>query len=365
MDIADFDYELPSNAIAKYPLKNPLDAKLLHLIVRCKNSPQMIDCHILDLPRLLHEGDLLVFNNTKTLPALMSGMRRARPQNPSGDDVAISLNLLEPETYQPLSAIWKILAKPSKRLKIGERVFIGDDFYFDLHEKLPDGVMQVTFNIAGDALMRALQKYGNMPIPPYLKRAPEPSDRQNYQTCFAKYEGAVATPTAGLHFTSDFLQTLEARKINIAYVTLHVGAGTFLPVKVDNLDAHKIHSEWGAISAQTALMINETKKRGNKIIAVGTTTLRLLEWAGAKLQSEHLQEMQGNVDIFIRPNFRFRICDKLLTNFHQPRSTLLALVAAFSGLDNIHHAYQYALKNQYRFLSYGDACFLERADNVD
>ncbi len=364
MRTSEFDYSLPQIKIAKFPSRDVLQGKLLHLQPRFLRPAKIIDRKILDLPDLLNVGDALIVNDTKTLPALMQGLRESRLRGGNHREVLIHFNLLQPQQtkgfFQPFSNEWQILAMPSKRLQIDDFVWIATDFNFRLLEKLADGVIRVVFNKTGDSLMQAFEQYGKMPIPPYLKRRVQASDRDDYQTCFADKIGAVATPTAGLHFTPNFLAQLQNQKVKIIKVTLHVGAGTFLPVKTENMKDHKIHSEWGEISQQAADDINQTRSQGGKIIAVGTTSLRLLEWACQKLQSTHLEALKGNVDIFIHPGVPIRLCDQLMTNFHQPRSTLLALVAAFSGLENIRCAYHHALAHDYQFLSYGDACFLER-----
>ena len=360
---ADFDYDLPDEAIAKTPIVPRDDAKLL--CVSADQMPaQMTDKHIHDLPNLLNPHDLLIVNDSKTLPALLHGVRPPRDDvRDASQSANIKCNLLEPQDYQNLweNPLWIALAYPTKKLKIGDRVIISDDFpddfYWELQQKFDDGRILLRFNCANQQLQENLQKHGKMPIPPYLKRDSTDQDKIDYQTHFAKYQGAVATPTAGLHFTDNLLQNLRAKNINIATVTLHVGAGTFLPVKVENISDHIIHQEWGEIPQATIDSIQKCHANGGKIIAVGTTSLRLLEWA---MRNKGLMAQSGMVDIFITPPFDFRLCDKLLTNFHQPRSTLLALVSAFIGHKNIFTAYQHALQSDYRFLSYGDACLLER-----
>ncbi|MCH9853348.1 MAG: tRNA preQ1(34) S-adenosylmethionine ribosyltransferase-isomerase QueA [Alphaproteobacteria bacterium] len=358
---ADFDYDLPDEAIAKTPIIPRDDAKLL-CVTANPQSCQMIDKYIYDLPNLLNPHDLLIVNNSKTLPALLHGVR-IRSTDDNAQPANIKCNLLTPQNYQNLwaSPLWIALAYPSKKLKIGDRVMISDDFHWELQQKFADGRILLRFNCANDQLQQNLQKYGKMPIPPYLKRDSNQQDITDYQTLFAEHHGAVATPTAGLHFTDKLLTNLRAKHINIATVTLHVGAGTFLPVKTDNISDHVIHQEWGELPQATIDSIKQCRAKGGKIIAVGTTSLRLLEWAMQnKGRNKDLEAQSGMVDIFITPPFDFKLCDKLLTNFHQPRSTLLALVSAFIGHENILTAYQHALASDYRFLSYGDACLLER-----
>ncbi|MCH9845310.1 MAG: tRNA preQ1(34) S-adenosylmethionine ribosyltransferase-isomerase QueA [Alphaproteobacteria bacterium] len=358
---AEFDYDLPEQAIAKTPTIPRDDAKLL-CITASQQSCQMVDRHIYDLPNLLNPHDLLIVNNSKTLPSLLHGVRM-RPIRDNANDIAqpanIKCNLLTPQNYQKLwaSPLWTALAYPTKKLKIGDRVIINDDFHWVLQKKFSDGRILLRFNCNNEQLQANLQKYGKMPIPPYLKRDSTDQDKADYQTHFAEHDGAVATPTAGLHFTDKLLANLRAKNINIATVTLHVGAGTFLPVKTKHINDHIIHREWGELPQATIESIKEAKAKGGNIIAVGTTSLRLLEWA---MKNKGLTAQRGMVDIFITPPFDFKLCDKLLTNFHQPRSTLLALVSAFIGHENILDAYQHALTSNYRFLSYGDACLLER-----
>ncbi len=375
MRTSDFYYDLPEQAIAKFPILPHEQARLLHLQPQTNDTVLLNDYHIADLPNLLNPHDLLIVNNTKVLPALLHATRQKRDayqkQNDGNPDnnqgVFIKCNLLEPanQNYHAMDALWVGLAYPSKKITIGDKMHITKDFYWQLEEKLSDGRILLRFNCEGDDLLQQLHQHGAMPIPPYLKRESEHQDKTHYQTCFAKHQGAVAAPTAGLHFTSELLQKLQRKNISIAEITLHVGAGTFLPVKTKNIQDHVIHHEWGELSQTAIDAIKTCKANHGDIIAVGTTSLRLLEWAMIKTKQQKPDNLYpdaqtGMVDIFITPGFPFKLCDRLMTNFHQPCSTLMALVSAFSGRENILTGYQHAIHNQYRFLSYGDACLLNK-----
>ena len=336
----DFDFDLPSACIAQTP-KQPRDsAKLLEI------GAKLEDLIVADLPFRLETGDLLVVNDTKVIPARLHGKRgKTRVQ------VTLTQNL---EANR-----WKVFAKPGRRLRIGEKLKFAADFEADVIEKLSDG--QIILEFQTDDFAEALRIHGAMPLPPYIDRLPSPteSDFQDYQTVYAAKDGAIAAPTAGLHFTDHLLQGLQDRGIGKVMVTLHVGAGTFLPVRVDKPANHKMHAELGIISEKTADHINETRANGGRIIAVGTTSLRLLESAVDAQGIVH--PFDGETDIFILPGFEFRAVDLLMTNFHLPRSTLFMLVSAFAGLARMKEAYAHAIKKDYRFYSYGDACLLHKA----
>jgi S-adenosylmethionine:tRNA ribosyltransferase-isomerase len=290
----------------------------------------------------LRGDETLVFNNTKVIPARLFGNR---------GDARIELLL-----HQNIDGNkWLVFAKPAKRLRIGDVVEFAAEFSAAVLEKRESG--EVLLEFICDNLPAMLAKHGHMPLPPYIKRSDSNNDRSDYQTIYAKHDGAVAAPTAGLHFTPELMAVLKISGIEMLEVTLHVGAGTFLPVKVDDISEHKMHSEWGEIDAATAAKINTAKAEGRRIVAVGTTSLRLLESAadGSKLRPFH-----GSTAIFITPGYDFRIVDVLLTNFHLPRSTLFMLVSAFMGLEKMQASYQHAIETGYRFYSYGDACLLER-----
>ena len=321
----------------------------------------MEDFFVRDLPSLLRPGDALVFNDTRVISAALDGVRLR------GDLSAnVSFNLLK----RVDSSRWRALAKPAKRLEVGDRIALGHTNSMCLMGVLDAtvaakgeaGEVELAFDLAGGDLDRAIEAVGRMPLPPYIagKRKPDDRDRLAYQTMFAKNEGAVAAPTAGLHFTPELMAALEARGVSRHFVTLHVGAGTFLPVKVEDTADHKMHAEWGEVPAETARALNATRAAGGRIVAVGTTSLRLLESAAS--ESGQIQPWTGETAIFITPGYRFKAVDILMTNFHLPRSTLFMLVSAFSGLETMRAAYAYAVASGYRFYSYGDACLLMRAD---
>ncbi len=336
----DFDFELPETLIAQHPIE-PRDAARLLLI-----GARRQDQKIVNLPDLLSPGDVLVANDTKVLPVRLFGYR---------GEVAVEATLLE--ELRPDR--WLALAKPGKRLKPGQRIDFGDELSAELQEKLGDGRVMLHFDSRAGAVSTAIEKRGAMPLPPYIRRqrGGNERDRESYQTIFAARPGAVAAPTAGLHFTQKLVARLDERGVNRAVVTLRVGAGTFVPVKCEDPRAHPMHAEWGEISASTAATINQARRRGRRVVAVGTTVLRLLESA-ANVEGQ-IRPFSGKTDIFILPGYRFRAVDRLLTNFHLPRSSLFMLVAAFSGLARMHEAYGHAVAQGYRFYSYGDACLLD------
>jgi S-adenosylmethionine:tRNA ribosyltransferase-isomerase len=340
-----FDFDLPQRFIADRPASPRDSARLLDL-----TGEAFADRIVRDLPGLLQPGDLLIGNNTKVIPARLDGRR---------GEVKIEATL----HMRTADNEWLVFAKPGKRLKAGSLIDFADDFFAEVIEKREGGDIRLRFNCGGDRLFQCLEKYGRMPLPPYIQRKRDDeltaSDRENYQTVFAKEEGAVAAPTAGLHFTPELFQTLEKRGVGFETVTLHVGAGTFLPVKVDNTEDHKMHAEWGTVSQEVVDRINATRMAGGRIIAIGTTSLRLLESAATAPGIIH--PFAGETDIFITPGYQFKMVDLLLTNFHLPRSTLFMLVSAFAGLDRMHAAYDHAKKQGYRFYSYGDACLLKKA----
>jgi S-adenosylmethionine:tRNA ribosyltransferase-isomerase len=345
MRVDDFDFELPRELIAERP-KEPREAARLLGVTPAGLDDRRID----DLPRLLRPGDLLVFNDTKVIPARLRGRR---------GDAAVEVTL-----HRDLGgATWRAFAKGAKRLKSGDRLVFGEGFAAIVAAKHDEGDVSLRFEVEGADFRVALDRFGRMPLPPYIKRpgGGDPRDRQDYQTIFAKKEGAVAAPTAGLHFTEALLEALAAAGIEWLTVTLHVGAGTFLPVKVDDTQDHKMHSETGFLDEATAERLNAVRGRGGRIVAVGTTSLRLLETA-ADAQGR-LAPFAGDTSLFITPGYRFRAIDVLFTNFHLPRSTLFMLVSAFAGLERMKRAYAHAVAEGYRFFSYGDACLLfpERA----
>ncbi|MFA7368202.1 MAG: tRNA preQ1(34) S-adenosylmethionine ribosyltransferase-isomerase QueA [Kiritimatiellales bacterium] len=344
MKVDLFDFELPRQYIADRPASPRDSARLLDL-----TGDGFADRIVRDLPQLLQPGDLLIGNNTKVIPARLDGRR---------GDVQIEVTL----HMRTADNEWLAFAKPGKRLKEDSLIDFADDFFAEVTEKRDGGEIRLRFNCGGGKLFQCLEKYGRMPLPPYIPRKCDDeltaSDRSDYQTIFAKHEGAVAAPTAGLHFTEPLFQSLKKRGVVFDTVTLHVGAGTFLPVKVDNTEEHKMHAEWGTVSQETVDRINATRLAGGRIVAIGTTSLRLLE--SATTAPGIIKPFTGETDIFITPGYQFKIVDLLMTNFHLPRSTLFMLVSAFAGLDRMHTAYEHAKKQNYRFYSYGDACLLNR-----
>lgn len=340
MHIEEFDFDLPPELIASRPVV-PRDAsRLLHV-----RPDRLEDRRFLDLPELLRPGDLLIFNDTKVIPARLLGQ--------SGQAaVEVTLHLRTGPDR------WRAFARPARRLKPTDGIRFAPDFSAEVTGKGEGGEIELRFSRSGAALTQALEQYGSMPLPPYIKRpgGPDARDREDYQTLFAKVEGAVAAPTAGLHFTPRVLTALEERGVETAAVTLHVGAGTFLPVKTESAEDHRMHPESGEISAATAVAVAAARARGGRVVAVGTTSLRLLESASA---GEGLvRPLAGETALYILPGFRFRVVDLLLTNFHLPRSTLFMLVAAFTGLARMRAAYEHAKRAGYRFYSYGDCCLL-------
>jgi S-adenosylmethionine:tRNA ribosyltransferase-isomerase len=347
MRLSDFDFELPERLIATRPAQPRSASRLLYA-----TSNVIEDHRVTDLVHLLRKGDRLVLNNTKVIPARLNGVRiRHSDQGETRAKVEVTLLSPTPDGH------WRALAKPGKRLKTGERVEFGDDLWAEVLDK-PEGEVLLEFNLAADKFDKALAKVGMMPLPPYIAslRAVDAQDNLDYQTVFAKISGAVAAPTASLHFDDALLARLANIGVTMSEVTLHVGAGTFLPVKVDDVSNHKMHSEWGQVSAQAATEINATKAAGGRIIAVGTTALRLIE--SATDTSGQVQTYQGETDIFIKPGYRFRVIDGLMTNFHLPKSTLLMLVSALMGQRRIRQVYAHAIAEDYRFYSYGDSSLL-------
>jgi S-adenosylmethionine:tRNA ribosyltransferase-isomerase len=354
-----FDFELPPDNIALRPA-SPRDSARL-LVVQGDSGLQ--DRTVADLPLLLAPGDQLVVNDTKVISAQLKGRRIGRETEPKIE--ATLIKRLD-------GSRWQALVKPAKKLTQGDVVRFGNEgkvcllghLDAQVEHKGEDGEITLAFGFHGPTLDQAIADLGSPPLPPYIasKRVPDARDTDDYQTMFAVNEGAVAAPTAGLHFTPALENALRERGIGVHRITLHVGAGTFLPVKVDDTEAHKMHAEWGTISADTANALNAARAKGGRIVAVGTTSLRLLE--SAATEDGIIQPFARETSIFITPGYRFRAIDILLTNFHLPRSTLFMLVSAFSGLDTMQRAYAHAIRSGYRFYSYGDACLLfpDRAD---
>lgn len=361
MKVDIFDYHLPRELIASQPITPRHSSRLLDI----SDPDKLVDRHFSDLPDLLRNGDILVCNDTRVIPARLYGQK-------GNAKVEVTL-------YHPVDGLsWWAFIKNSKRLKSGDIICFYTDnidlsqscFSATVQSKDPEDGTLLKFNCHAQDLPALLEQYGYMPLPPYIKRE-RPSqeshwykfdDKENYQTIYAKNDGAVAAPTAGLHFTQDVLNRLKSKGIQQVFVTLHVGAGTFLPVKTDDTDNHKMHAEYGIITAQTADAINKAKAKGGRIIAVGTTSLRLLESASDDQGVIH--PFNRETDIFITPGYKFKAIDYLITNFHLPKSTLFMLVAAVAGLDRMQQAYAHAIEQKYRFYSYGDSSILRCVNKI-
>jgi S-adenosylmethionine:tRNA ribosyltransferase-isomerase len=333
--LSDYDYNLPKELIAKYPVE-PRDS--CRLMVLDRKSRSIRHRIFRDITEYLEEGDLLVLNDTKVIPARLIGKKETGAK--------IEIFLLRPFCDNE----WEVLIKNIKRLKAGQKVIIGEDFYAELTEKYEEGKARVRLH--GEDINALIKKYGHIPLPPYIEREDEEKDKELYQTVFAKKEGAVASPTAGLHFTESLLEKLEKKGVKKAFCTLHVGLGTFRPIQTEDIAKHKMHEEFYQIPEKTIKMIQETKKRGKKVVAVGTTVVRTLETYALT------EKKEGFSDIFIYPPYNFKIVDALITNFHLPKSTLILLVSAFAGREFILRAYSEAVKKRYRFFSYGDAMLI-------
>jgi len=348
MKLSDFDFDLPEGLIATRPAKPRGAARML-----VADAGGIADLHVADLVSLLRPGDRLVLNDTKVIAARLVGQRlRTSDQGQTRARVEITLLAPLPDGYG-----WRALAKPGRRLKPGETIEFGAGFSAQVIDK-PEGEVTLRFNLTGPSFDAALEHTGMMPLPPYIAslRPVDARDNQDYQTVFAQNKGAVAAPTASLHFHQALLEQLRAKGVQISKVTLHVGAGTFLPVKVDDVSQHRMHSEWGDVTAKAAAEINRTKAAGGRIIPVGTTALRLIESAADA--TGRMQPFRGDTAIFIKPGYRFLVTDGLMTNFHLPKSTLLMLVSALMGQARIREIYAHAVRHGYRFFSYGDSSLL-------
>ena len=341
MKLSDFDFDLPEDLIALRPLRPRPASRLL-----VSHKQGLTDAHVGDLGQFLRAGDLLVLNDTRVIPARLTGLRSRITGDGTGQ-ARVEVNLIARK-----GDVWTVLARPARKLSVGDRIVFGALSAL-VRAKGEGGEVSIEFSLQGNALQDALQREGVMPLPPYIasKRQADAQDAEDYQTVFARKEGAVAAPTASLHFDEDLLAGLASMGIRFTHVTLHVGAGTFLPVKTEDVDAHRMHAEWGEIADEAAAEIADCKRRGGRVIAVGTTALRLIEAAGGG-------PFRGETDIFIRPGYRFVVTDGLMTNFHLPKSTLLMLVAALVGVDRQRAIYAHAIAGRYRFFSYGDASLL-------
>jgi S-adenosylmethionine:tRNA ribosyltransferase-isomerase len=345
MKVSDFDFDLPEDRIALRPAKPRDSARMLVI-----GDDGLVDAAVADLPGMLCAGDIMVFNDTRVIPARLHGIR---PADMTRGEARIELLLHKRVDDQD----WQAFARPGKRLRPGDVVLIGD-LAATVMMKGEGGDILVRFDRSGRELDLAILERGEMPLPPYIasKRTADSGDAEDYQTMFAARDGAVAAPTASLHFTDGLLARLSEAGIGHVTLTLHVGAGTFLPVKADDTIEHRMHAEWGQITPETAHALNAARQAGGRIVAVGTTSLRLLESAAG--EDGVIRPFAGDTDIFITPGYRFRAVDVLMTNFHLPKSTLFMLVSAFAGLDVMKQAYAHAIAGRYRFYSYGDACLI-------
>lgn len=347
MQLSDFDFDLPESLIATRPADPRSSARLL-----VARGDEITDGVVTDLVDLLQPGDRLVLNDTKVIPARLSGYRVRK--GPEGETQSrMEVTLLEPRA----SGAWTALIKPLRKIREGEEIVFAAGLKGRLLSK-QCGQGLVQFDLEGDDFDAALEAAGNMPLPPYIaaKRAADEKDKTDYQTVWAKHSGAVAAPTASLHFDETLLAALKAKGVAFTHVTLHVGAGTFLPVKVENVKEHKMHAEWGRVTETAAAEIAATKAAGGRVIPVGTTALRLIE--SAARNGGAIQPWEGNTDIFIYPGFVFNVADALMTNFHLPKSTLMMLVSALLGQEEIRKVYDHAVQEGYRFFSYGDGSLL-------
>lgn len=341
MHVAMFDFNLPEGRIAHAPVTPRDAAKLLHV------GKELSDRIVRELPSLLNPGDVMVFNDSRVIPARLFA-------DVGGKQIEVLL-------HQPLAGTmaWQAFARPAKKLKKGMVLTFAPDFSATVMGRSDDGQVLMEFPLTREELFNKLRTHGHIPLPPYIERADVAEDKKDYQTIYAREDGSVAAPTAGLHFTPELMAALDARGIKRAYVTLHVGAGTFQPVKVEDTDDHVMHREPIEIGQTACDIINTARAQGGKVVAVGTTSLRILESVAD--DSGRLAPFIGDTGIFITPGYQFKIVDKLMTNFHLPKSTLFMLVSAFAGLARMQAAYAHAIANEYRFYSYGDTSLLERA----
>ncbi|MBX3709011.1 MAG: tRNA preQ1(34) S-adenosylmethionine ribosyltransferase-isomerase QueA [Gammaproteobacteria bacterium] len=341
MQLKDFNYELPIELIAKYPLAKRSASRLLGLKA---NSEDIYHCQFNAIVDWMEAGDLLIFNDTKVIPARLIGRK-----NTGGNVEVLVERILDDK---------RILAqvRASKPLRLGSYLSFSQNHFLEVSDRQHQ-FYELYYHSAHQSILDMIESLGQIPLPPYLQRDPDEEDKERYQTVYAKYKGSVAAPTAGLHFDEDLLQKLSEKNIAMGYLTLHIGAGTFVPVRTENINEHKMHAEYLEVSPELCTKIVAAKARGKRVIAVGTTTLRALETA---TQSGSIEPYQGETNIFIYPGYQFRCADVLITNLHLPRSTLLMLVCAFGGFDKVIRAYHEAVKQCYRFYSYGDAMWVEK-----
>ncbi|PYY25636.1 tRNA preQ1(34) S-adenosylmethionine ribosyltransferase-isomerase QueA [Paenibacillus illinoisensis] len=341
MNVNLYDFELPEQLIAQTPLVDRTASRLLTLN---KENGEVNHRSFPDIINFLEPGDTLVLNDTRVLPARLFGTK---------EDTGAKAEVLLLKNVE--GDRWEALVKPGKRLKAGSVIVFGDELKAVIDEEGEMGARTLTFSYNG-IFQEILDRLGEMPLPPYIKETLD--DRERYQTVYAKHEGSAAAPTAGLHFTDELLDQIRAKGVNVTFITLHVGLGTFRPMSVDVVEDHEMHEEYYSMSQETADLINETKKRGNRVFAVGTTSCRTLETVGSKFEDGELQESSGWTKIFIYPGYTFKVIDGMLTNFHLPKSTLVMLVSALAGREHIMHAYEQAIQEKYRFFSFGDAMLI-------
>jgi len=362
--ISDFDFHLPGELIAQEPLPNRSASRMLHL---SRATGEYQDRHFVEFPDLLRPDDLLVVNNSRVFPARLFGRRAGLHSQPVSPRNPASRDFLQGQvevllTRQLGQWEWQALVRPGRKIGVGERIYFGQEAMPELQAEVTGrgefGERTLRFHPIDD-FFAVVERIGHVPLPPYISRADRAEDRERYQTVYAQQQGSVAAPTAGLHFTPEILARIRQHGIDIAEITLHVGLGTFQPVRVENIEQHKIHRERFTISPETAGKINRALAENRRIVAVGTTTVRTLEYAASQDSAGRISPGSAEADIFIYPGFRFRVIGALLTNFHLPQSTLLMLVSAFAGRKTILKAYRYAVNSRYRFFSYGDCMFIE------
>lgn len=362
MLVSDFHYDLPQELIAQHPLPDRAGSRLLYVSTA---TGALADRHFRDLPDLLQRGDLLVFNNTRVFPARLFGRRAGlksqplSPQNPASRDFLRGrVEVLLTRQLQRDPNDWECLVRPGRKIGVGEHLFFGenDELQAEVIDRGEFGERHIRFAAVDDFFAR-VDKIGHIPLPPYIARLDSPADHDRYQTVYARERGSVAAPTAGLHFTPEILSQLRDRGIETAEVTLHVGLGTFQPVRVDKVEAHTLHSEPYSISDDAATKIRQARRESRRLVAVGTTTVRTLEYAAQ--QAGEVQAGSGEANLFIYPGYKFQVVEALLTNFHLPQSTLLMLVCALGGKENVLRAYRHAVAQRYRFYSYGDCMLVE------
>jgi S-adenosylmethionine:tRNA ribosyltransferase-isomerase len=362
--VADFNYHLPEELIAQEPLADRASSRLLHLN---RSLGSMQDVTFRDFPDLLRPDDLLVLNNTRVFPARLFGRRSGvkaqsvSPQNPAAQEFLrgkVEVLLTRQLSQDPNE--WECLVHPGRKIGVGERLYLGDngELEAEVLSRTAFGERRIRFSPVPD-FFAAIDQIGHVPLPPYIARPDRPADQQRYQTIYARTRGSVAAPTAGLHFTPEILERVRQRGIEIAEITLHVGLGTFQPVRGEKVEDHKLHSEWFSISPEATQSINRALDSGRRVLAVGTTTVRTLEFAARQSREGKLSPGSGEADLFIYPGFDFKVVGAMLTNFHLPRSTLLMLVCAFAGRDRVLEAYKHAVQQKYRFYSYGDCMLVD------